>query len=233
MRTDDDESGDGPWPDDDLPQVLRGESAGLVLDRSAVRSARPEWSADSEVVNYPHRSRVQRVAVDQRAATAAPSTTFEINEFLLANRQPLLVRLCWFCHGDRELAEDVVQETCIVAYRYRGQLAQHPCPSGWLYTVAVRAAINVFQRERLGRRKEIEALERQGKIMDRPDSFEELLDALPDARERQVITLGFLYGYSRRQVADALGISERTVTSVKSSALQRLKSLLTAEGDQS
>ncbi|MFC9999645.1 RNA polymerase sigma factor [Nocardia sp. NPDC127526] len=220
-------------PDDEDPPVLRGENA-AVLERPTsrrIRPARPEWSAEHAVVRYP-RQRGPAPAED-RTEDAELSTTFDINDLLIANRRPLLHKLFWFCHGDRELAEDLVQETCIVAYRYRDQLAQHPNPAAWLYTVATRAAIDYFHREHLGRRKHSEAAELAPPSPGRTGAFEELVDALSDARERQVITLLFLFGYPRISVAEALGISVRTVTSVKASALQKLKSLLTTEGDKS
>ena len=229
MSVDDHESVEVPQSDD-LPPTFRDISAGLVADRPIARMARPEWSADSEVVRYPE----PLWSDPNRWTVVAEPAAFDLEEFLSVNRQSLLDRLCWFCRGDKDLAEDVVQETFFAAHRHREKLAAYERPEGWLYVVATRAAIKVFQREHLGRTKQIEAAALRGAAaVEETESFDEMVEVLTNARERQVITLLFFFGYSRKEVAKALGISVRTVASVKSSALQRLKSSLTTEGEQS
>ncbi|MFE3195869.1 RNA polymerase sigma factor [Nocardia sp. NPDC059240] len=239
MSTDDDaedrprheESEEEPQRGDEDPLVVRGESAGL-LERPAphaVPQARAEWSADAEALPQP----LDALLPADSGTAAVSAAPFDFIEFMQTNRSALLRQMRRICCGDTELAEDVVQMTFLAAHKRCEQLAQHPHPVGWLYTVATNAAVTLLQREHLGRRKHTEAAhtEAVGRTGAGYGSLLDLVEELGDLRERQVITLTYFYGYSRKEIAAALGISVRTVTSVKSKALQRLKSLLTEEGD--
>lgn len=57
-------------------------------------------------------------------------------DLLVANEQPRLVRLCSHLTGDSHAAEDLAQETLLIAWRRRDQLTEPAGVAHWLATIA-------------------------------------------------------------------------------------------------
>ena len=133
------------------------------------------------------------------------------------------------CEGDRDLAEDVVQETWLRAVRAWRDDGVPERPMAWLTTVAVRILANHFRR-RVGDRLD----DGTGDSLPGPDA-----DAARDTLERRTLVeraiaklpelqmrLLEAFHFERRPVADiasSLGVSERAVEGRLRRARQNLR----------
>lgn len=147
--------------------------------------------------------------------------------------------------GDKDLADDVFQNTFLQLYRKIGTYEQGKPVRPWLYTIATHQAIDALRRN--GRhqavsldqgKKElpdgqvgalIELLESRG--ADPTDQLEgeerrqrvrASVDRLPDFL-RQVVILAYYQGLKYREIAEMLGVPVGTVKSRLHAALMRLQ----------
>lgn len=150
-------------------------------------------------------------------------------------RGPLLGFVLPLVNGDRQAAEDVVQETMLRAWRHSAELVPERAGS-WLYTVARNIAISSYHRRRRARPREVPLDETAIQTAD--DGLEDVLDSWQVAealrtlrREHQVVVVE-LY-YQRRSVAelaDLLSIPEGTVRSRCFYGLRALRKALEERG---
>lgn len=210
--------------DDDLGEFRYVLPAG-VLDRPVPPPLRAVWNGDGETA-----ARVVPPAPD---GVGMPRLgAFGFNNFYLAYRPALLAKLVRFCAGDRDLAEDAVQETFLAAYRYRDQLSGHPNQAGWLYVVATRAAMKFFSRETP--KDEREDASSEGSLDEMSIVLTDLMHRVLGPEERLIIEYRYLLGHRRQWIADRMGLKLRTVDNRIRTALTKLRNHLTGpEGDQS
>jgi RNA polymerase sigma-70 factor, ECF subfamily len=125
--------------------------------------------------------------------------------------------------GDRDLADDLTQETFLRALEHLADLRDDKCFRAWLYQIACRTCI---MHRRRGARALIVPLEH---AVDATDSaapsatdvrVQTILDALP-TRLREVLVLHGLQEKAVPEVARALGISVDVVYKNLSRAKQR------------
>lgn len=159
---------------------------------------------------------------------------------LYADHGAVLLGYCTrMCNGDRQRAEDVVQETLVRAWR-------HPLPPGitedaeraWLMTVARNVAIDGF-RARRSRPQEIggdalDVLDLQGDESQIDRALEQwtVAEALSSLSEdhRAVIIETFFRGRSVAEAAIVLGVPEGTVKSRAFHAVRVLRRNLALRG---
>ena len=91
-------------------------------------------------------SRIDRSIAEGQIAKADASARFE--QLCAPYRNDLLRFLIWLCR-DRALAEDVMQETLLRAWRSFGSLSDSGAVRSWLLTIARRELARVFERKRL------------------------------------------------------------------------------------
>lgn len=128
----------------------------------------------------------------------------------------------WMCRN-RWQAEDLVQETFAAAWRARDSLREESAAKAWLFSILRNEHARIYQRKRL----EIEDTE----IDDLPAvSFSgqervELADALNSLPEhfREPLLLQILGGFSGREIAETLGITEQNVMTRLTRARQALQ----------
>jgi RNA polymerase sigma-70 factor, ECF subfamily len=147
---------------------------------------------------------------------------------------PLLRYAMHLTSGDRQRAEDIVQETLLRAWQHPDAIAERP-PRPWLFAVARNLAVDAY-RARKARPREVgeAALE----LVPAPDEAERALeswavaDALKSLRpeHRGVLLETYYRGRSVAEAAVILGIPAGTVKSRTFYALRALKLALEERG---
>jgi RNA polymerase sigma-70 factor (ECF subfamily) len=168
------------------------------------------------------------------AGNDGPSAEARMRAIHAAHAGPLLRFLTRLTLGDRDLAEDLLQETLLRAWRNLDLLSVNIEKIGpWLYTVARNVAIDAA-RARRARPPEvaipdISRLASDGDAMDRLAIVQTIRQGLvrlsPD--HRAVLIELYFRGSSTAEAAARLGIPEGTV---KSRAYHAVRSLHAAVG---
>ncbi len=140
--------------------------------------------------------------------------------------------------GDRQLAEDLVQETFLHVLRLPAYPADRPFKP-WLYTIATNLARDHFKSAAVRRRERQNGTEEAlGYLYDDAPGPEEraisaeqggeVRAALAQLSEefRVVIVLRFYQGFSLQEIAQTLQIPPGTVKSRLSTGVHRLRALL-------
>jgi RNA polymerase sigma factor (sigma-70 family) len=131
--------------------------------------------------------------------------------------------------GSLDAAEDCAQEAFTRAYRAWSTWEGNVPAEAWLHRIAVNTAISYRRREQI--RALPSLLRRLGAPPPQQDPAEQAhtrtmlaeLRRLPP-KHAAAIVLRYYHGYSNREVAAALGVSERTIGQWISDALDALRS---------
>ncbi|HEX5115515.1 MAG TPA: sigma-70 family RNA polymerase sigma factor [Pseudonocardiaceae bacterium] len=151
-----------------------------------------------------------------------------------SHARPLLAYVQRLAGGDRQLAEDIVQETLLRAWQHAGDLTVE-LARPWLFTVAKRLIIDA---DRSRRARPPQADVDPADESSTPDELDAALDAclVADAlgaltpAHREVIVEGFYRGRSTREIATRLNIPDGTVRSRMFYALRALRLALAERG---
>ncbi|MGH7946540.1 MAG: RNA polymerase sigma factor [Opitutaceae bacterium] len=136
--------------------------------------------------------------------------------------------------------DDLVQESYarLIRARHTGSLVE---PRAYLFTTARNAAVDLFRRKRIVFIEDLAESRCLSVVDDRPDAAEtashaqeielliEAIRALPE-RCRAVLTLRKLHGFSYRDIASRMGISENTVNAQLAIGVVRCREYLEARG---
>jgi RNA polymerase sigma factor (sigma-70 family) len=139
--------------------------------------------------------------------------------------------------GDRDVAQDLVDEAFARAWASWRSIGRHPAPAAWVVRTALNASISRWRK----RRREV-SLPEPGKVVNpaaRQAGADSPLDprimaalaGLP-ARQRQVVTLRLLLDLDTSRTAELLGISPSAVKAHLARAIAALRSDLTPERQQ-
>jgi RNA polymerase sigma factor (sigma-70 family) len=135
--------------------------------------------------------------------------------------------------GTVEAAEDCAQESFARAYRSWSRWRAEVPAEAWLHRIAVNTAISYRRREKI--RSLPSLLLRLGAPPPGPDPIDQAhsrsllaeLRRLPP-KQAAAVVLRYYHGYNNREIAAALGVSERTVGNRLASALLALRHSLEA-----
>ena len=140
---------------------------------------------------------------------------------------PRLLRYGYAVTGDRDEAQDLVQEAFARAWRHWRTLANHPTPEPWVRLTVSRLATDRWRRLRGWRL----AATRAGPAPSSAPPSENTvllvtaLRVLPPAH-RQALALHYLFDLSVDEIAEETGVASGTVKSWLSRGRARLAALL-------
>jgi len=151
---------------------------------------------------------------------------------LVEGHKNMVFAACRRVLGNQADAEDAAQVCFLKLAEAAGRL-KAPI-SGWLHTVAVRSSIDILRSETARKARERSVSRRdvvttEARWVDVEADVDAALESLPK-RLRQPIVLYFLEGRTQEQVADALGVTRRTVGTRLNRGLELLRRRLKRAG---
>ena len=157
------------------------------------------------------------------AAFAVTSFDDEFDRLL-----PYAYNVGWRLCRDRQLAEDVAQETLTRAYVRWVRISRHPNPEGWVVTTAVNVAREVARKRRpVALPSPPPAFSLDGD----PFAHPELVDALGrlSQRQRTVFVQRYAFDLGVEDTAALLGLTASQVKDATHEARRKLRRVLGAE----
>jgi RNA polymerase sigma-70 factor, ECF subfamily len=144
-------------------------------------------------------------------------------------RTDLLRFVYWLCR-DRSLAEEVVQEKLLRAWRSFDSLADEQAARSWLLTIARRELARTFERRRI-ETVDIDDLAEpapEAVAVNDPHEVHEMRRAILQLEliHREPLVLQVLFGYSTNEIAQQLQISVPAVLTRLYRARETLRSRL-------
>lgn len=215
------------------PSVKRDKQSTRSRD-----SAAPDGAAGSRTSTSSTSAKSAKTC-DRQSSASASRTDDSFARALYAEYSGILLAVVLrLTGGDRQWAEDVVQETLLRAWRNAEGLVQHESRSlmPWLATVARRIVINDHWRGRGTRPHGVDdALPTMFAVPDDTERtlqrivIEEALAVLSPAH-RQVIVEVYLRGRTVEEVARMIGIPSGTVKSRTFYAMRVMRAALQSRG---
>jgi len=139
----------------------------------------------------------------------------------------------WLCR-DPHIAEEVIQETLIRAWRSFDSLRDEKAAKPWLLTIVRRENARYFERKRLDTvdvdnlTPSQSALVADGHDTD-VDDMRDAIFRLPDDY-REPLVLQVLLGYSTNEIADVMGLTQGAVLTRLHRARHQLKERFDRDG---
>lgn len=165
----------------------------------------------------------KQIMLAKRGNDEAFAQLFQANYTFLYH---YLIKLCL----QRELAEDLVQETMLKAYVHIFQFKGDAKFSTWLISIASRLYID-YERKQKRERSQMEKIKLEEKrklkwnVTSNGFEWTEHMDVLTElpARLRAPLLLRHYYGYTFSEIASILKVKEGTVKSRVHYALKRIR----------
>jgi RNA polymerase sigma-70 factor (ECF subfamily) len=149
---------------------------------------------------------------------------------LCESLRPDLLRFAWWLGRDRSLAEDVVQESLLRAWKSFDSLADEGKARSWLLTIVRRELARSFEKKR-PEVADVDALvAAESAMLAAPEDerVEEMRSAIfkLDEDYREPLVLQVLLGYSTQEIADLMGMRQGAVLTRLFHARARLRQQL-------
>jgi RNA polymerase sigma-70 factor, ECF subfamily len=150
--------------------------------------------------------------------------------------RPDLLRFAFWLSRDRALAEDVVQESMLRAWKAQDSLLDESAAKPWFLTIIRREYARTFERKRLNTVDVDELIAREEPILAAAEEqdlseMRAALFKLPD-EYREPLLLQVLMGYSTAEIARELNLSGAAVLTRLFRARQQLRGLCGEDAGQ-
>lgn len=151
----------------------------------------------------------QTAALDAKTGTQKLSREQHFNQ-LIAVYMDDLYRYAYWLAGSHAVADDLVQDTLMRAWKSMDKLKDDKAVKGWLLTILRRENARRFERQR-PQESAIPTEELASNRQDYDTSTEAFvlrraLDQLPE-EYREPLLMQVIYGHSQKEIAEHLGIS--------------------------
>jgi RNA polymerase sigma-70 factor, ECF subfamily len=148
-------------------------------------------------------------------------------ERLFESLRPELLRFAWWLARDRAVAEDVVQEALLRAWRSRDALKDPAAARGWLLTIVRREHARLYERKRLEVTDLDAVVAAEDSRLAAADSDElvglrRAITQLPD-EYRVPLVMQVLGGFTTDEIAKELALSTAAVLTRLFRARNRLR----------
>ena len=150
-------------------------------------------------------------------------------ELLVEAYHVSLYRYAFWLTGDREGAEDLVQETFLRAWRFMDNLQEDAAAKSWLITILRRENARKYERKSLDLDEaEVDSLadfEVEGRVSeDELDFLQRAIEELP-LKYREPLALQILEGFSLDEISNICELPRNTVATRIHRARQQLVKL--------
>ncbi len=139
----------------------------------------------------------------------------------------------WLCK-DKSIAEDLVQETCLRAWKSLDSLQDEKAAKSWLITILRRENARRFERKQLDL-VDIDDFGNDAKVSDDPHHQSEWVQMQImklDVDYREPLFLQVVGGFSGEEIGDILGLNKNTVMTRLFRARNQLKDMLDSDTNQ-
>lgn len=167
-------------------------------------------------------------------STAGPARRRRFDQLVAAFHQDMYRYALWLSR-DRTVAEDVVQEAMLRAWRSLDALREDDAAKSWLLTIVRRENARHFERRRpetvdidaLTSAQAAEVAEPDGQVDPQLDDLRAAIFELDDGY-REPLVLQVLLGYSTQEIAEHMGLKQGAVLTRLHRARLKLKETLDA-----
>lgn len=146
---------------------------------------------------------------------------------LCESLRPDLLRFAYWLGRDRQLAEDVVQEAMLRAWKSLDSLADEGKAKSWLLTIVRREFARSFERKRfeVADLDALVAAEADVLAAEDDDDLAQMREALFRLEDdyREPLVLQVMMGYTTQEIADAMGMQQGAVLTRLFRARARLR----------
>jgi len=150
-------------------------------------------------------------------------------EMLVTAHSDWLYRYAYWISGSQHEAEDLVQETCLRAWRFLDSLQEDAAAKSWLTTILRRENARKYERKRLTYTQvDVNVLaDQQAEIDTRPETIalRVALKELPP-KYREPLILQVLGGFSLKEIAEAFNLPSNTTATRLHRAKRKLRQQL-------
>ncbi len=171
------------------------------------------------------------ITIDRSALTAteqAPSREARFNALFGIYLDDLYRYARWLTR-DPAVADDLVQETMVRAWKSMDRLNESTSAKSWLITILRRENARRFERKRLQPSgiptEELPAGRREYDTSTEAFALRRALERLPE-KYREPLLLQIIHGYSQKEIAEQLGISSAGVGTRLFRAREKLRAML-------
>jgi len=167
------------------------------------------------------------------STSAGPDRRRRFDELVGVFHQDMYRYAAWLCR-DKAIAEDVVQESLLRAWKSLDTLRDDAAAKQWLLTIVRRENARYFERRRL-ETVDLDNLtpSQEALLAEAPDEqLDDLRAAIYglDDDYREPLVLQVLMGYSTNEIAEQMGLKQGAVLTRLHRARLKLRDLVQSEG---